>query len=578
MADPDLDPVAPPAGQDTPAGPDVTTGPTAQAGRRWSTRQVLAVTAALALVPALRMAWMIRGAPRLQYADYWPMIVTVLRPDGGIDLGGVAEFRNEHPVMFAKVLYWLNVQVTAGSNVALGGVVIGIVLLQVVLIGLLGRRTGPSERRVWPVLVVAASVLLFARQGLWHFYLAMSGTAWLTANLFAIAALVAQHRRRTGLMVLAAVAASVSYGTGLAVWPALIVAGTLRDRNLWRQWYLGALGVVTFIWYRSVFVEINRDTVGRPPPMKALRQILEVIGGHLYPQDRAVSVPIGGAIVLTAIVAVGTFAWRRLRGGEDRGGSAWTGLVAYALGGAVLIGAARDNIFVSFTASRYAAIGGLILVAVLGLLAAVVPALPRLQRAPGWWGAVAVLPLLVAVTLAGGTREAEMRRGAQYQDLLAISLHLDIASESSFWLGGLGRMPADIEELLRASEHIPFDGSFDLDCGRLGTTIDADEVAPLPPGMSAGIESWERERLIAALGTQGWVDPGDASVRCVVIADSAGTVVGAAGIGEPADGYATVAPVEGALLFRGLAVTEESQGTVYVQLEGDDRLLEVPPA
>ena len=108
------------------------------------------MTSLLAVVPALRMLWLIRDAPRLPYADYWPMLDTVLRRDGGLDLGGVVELRNEHPVVAAKLMYWLNAHATSGSNGSLGRVVVLIVVLQVILVARLALCTGPSDRRAWP--------------------------------------------------------------------------------------------------------------------------------------------------------------------------------------------------------------------------------------------------------------------------------------------------------------------------------------------------------------------------------------------------------------------------------------------
>lgn len=542
-----------------------------------STRRLAGVTVALALVPVVRMLWMIRDAPRLQYADYWPMLPTVLRRDGGLDLAGAFEFRNEHPVVFAKLLYWTNTHLASGSNVALGRVVVVIVVLQVVLLALLALRTGPPGRRPWAVLAVAASVLLFARQGLWHFYLSMSGAAWLTANLFAIAALVAQQRRRTGLMLAAAVAASISYGTGLAVWPALLVAGLLRDRSLLRQWYIALLGVLSVVWYRSEFVEINRDTVGRPPVDKAVRQILEVLGAFFYPQDRDISVPIGAAIVLAAGGAAITFAWMRLRDGrDDLAGSAWSGLLVYGFGGAVLAGAARDNVFVTLTASRYAAIGAMVLLSTLGLVASVAPRLSVTRRVPGWVGAALVAPLLVATLLAGSARQPEMAIGHANQDLLVMALQLDVADEATLWLGGLGRMPVGLADLLEANDHIPFDGSFDLDCGRLGTALDPSEVAPLPIGTAARVELAASERLVPGYGMVGWVDTGGRTIDCIVIVED-GRITGAAGFGPPANGYAR--GLEGArpdgTWFHGLAEPADS-ATAHVRFEGDDLFHPIP--
>jgi hypothetical protein len=408
----------------------------------------------------------------------------------------------------------------------------------------------------------------------------MSGAAWLPANLFGLAALLAQQRRRPVLMVGAALAASFSYGTGLAVWPALLVAGALRDRKVLSQWYVAVIGLLVGIWYRHEFLQINRDTVGSPTPRRALRNVLELIGAYLYPQDSGVSIPVGAAILGAAVGLAGAFAWIRLRrAGEDHGGSAWTGLLTFALGAAGLNGAARDNYFVSHTASRYAAIGALVLVALLGLAASVLPRWSWAGRAPRWLSAVLVAPLLLAVTLAGATREPEMEATRRNQEILTVAMHIGAASDSTHWMGGLGRLPIGIEDLLRANDHIPFDGSFDLDCGRLGTHLEPAELGALPPGVDALVEAVEPETRMDALGATGWIDAPAMDVECIVIADQEATVIGAAGFGDPSEGFGPRDdPRRGLVWFYGLARRAE-ESWVYVRFEGDDvfRVLPLAP-
>ena len=147
---------------------------------------VAGVVVALATVRMVRLV--LRATP-LQHNDYWPMIDTMLTSDGGFRLAGVFEFRNEHPLVFAKILYWLNLQATGGSNISLGLVVVAIVLAQLGVLLVIARDLGRRWPLLPPLLVALAGVLLLGRQGAWHFMKSMSGAAWLTANLFAISAI-----------------------------------------------------------------------------------------------------------------------------------------------------------------------------------------------------------------------------------------------------------------------------------------------------------------------------------------------------------------------------------------------------
>ena len=80
----------------------------------------------------------------------------------------------------------------------------------------------------------------------------MSGTAWFTANLFAISAVYLRSRDRRWPSFAIAVLAAISYGTGIVAWPAVIATGASRRpvRQWWREWPYAVGFAVTFVWYR----------------------------------------------------------------------------------------------------------------------------------------------------------------------------------------------------------------------------------------------------------------------------------------------------------------------------------------
>ena len=137
----------------------------------------------------------LRGS-KFQYFDYWNIINTTLSDSGGFELSNLLVLQNEHPVALARILYYLNFLAFGGSNVSLGVIVIGVVLLQ---IGLLLRHS-PFERRVQRITYAFGIIaLLFAVAGVHNFQFAMSGAAWLTANL---AAILAFHLMIRGLSLI----------------------------------------------------------------------------------------------------------------------------------------------------------------------------------------------------------------------------------------------------------------------------------------------------------------------------------------------------------------------------------------
>ena len=91
-------------------------------------------------------------------------------------------------------IYWLNLQLFSGSNIALGLVVVALVVGHLVVVALLLRHSAlrPVERMA---IFVVASALLFDLTGTWNFSKAMSGTAWRSGSAFVTIC----HRRRRAL-------------------------------------------------------------------------------------------------------------------------------------------------------------------------------------------------------------------------------------------------------------------------------------------------------------------------------------------------------------------------------------------
>ena len=176
-----------------------------------------------------------------------------------------SSFATSTPWSSRKLLYWINLQVTGGSNVALGLVVLGVVLGQVAVVAVLSRDLGRRWALAPPLLTAAAAYLLFGRQGAWHFVKSMSGAAWLTANLFALLAVWAQLRGRRVLPLVFATLATLSYGTGLVTWPVLILVGLLGGTRLRQLWPTFALGLAATVWLQVQLADLGRTAGDRPP-------------------------------------------------------------------------------------------------------------------------------------------------------------------------------------------------------------------------------------------------------------------------------------------------------------------------
>ena len=166
-------------------------------------------------------------------------------------MAGFFEFAG-HPVMFAKVLYWLNLRIGDGSNITLGYVVVTLAVAQVLLLRHLLTRS-PLTFTERSLMLVLSAGLLFGMNGSWSFTKSMSGAAWFTANLFAVTAIVLRQKDRSWLAGGSAALAMISYGTGLSAWPAVAAVGLARRpwREWWRELPMVAGFVVGFLWYQS---------------------------------------------------------------------------------------------------------------------------------------------------------------------------------------------------------------------------------------------------------------------------------------------------------------------------------------
>ncbi len=508
------------------------------------------------LLPALPpLVWMtsivLSGSP-MQFNDYWFMIDRTFRPDGLIDIGGLFTFQNEHPIVLPQLLYWVNAQLTGGSNIVLGLIVIAVVAAQIVLIS----RFVPDEavsRATALGLVAVAGLLLFSRQGTHNFWLAMSGTAWLLANLLVIAALFARWRGRITAALALAVLASMTYGTGLMVWPALVVTGMVVDRR--RRPEPLVLGIACFV---AIGYFLLRDPVPEAPSpsLYAWLRATGRVGGSVVAASLGISEIIGyGVIALGLVLCVVA-----VRSGR-RDLAPWMGLFTFALGSTVLIAQSRFGWIVYFGhQSRYASITALLLLSVAGLGVALLRYRP-----------IALLPLAalgLAAVAFGADEVAREREYLPAQEEFAAAMHLDLADGRQYAL--FVAYPR-VAPLLERLGHYPFDGTYDGDCGLAGQPLPRGGAVEEEEGhLDAGfpLDNGRGVRLV------GWVpDDRDSPVACVVITDDLNRVVGYGPVGAGSSkvpwvdadrAFAAVAPI-GSRRYQAYAVQENG---VFFRLDG----------
>jgi hypothetical protein len=520
----------------------------------------------LAVIPAVGMLQLVLRASDTQWFDYWMTFPDIVNPDGSLAVRRLVFFHNEHVMAVPYVIFWLNYKLTSGLNTTLGVFVVGLAAVQVVLL----RRMLPSVARLgrWAVslLFVGFAVLVFAPQGAHNFARAMSGTAWLSANVLSLLAVLAVHRRWRGDVPLAlglAGLATLSYGTGLMAWPAVLVVLVLQRRSARAVLPVAAVWLVVAGAYfglaqssRSADADLDLNGVAH--------RTVQVLGS-VVATDPDMAVATG----LAAVILAGLLIERAVR--LDRLAAApWVALVVYTVLGAAMIGFARgahgDDVGAS---SRYASLSALCWCGLLALAVLVRPGDVRVLAAG-----------LLAVGLAfvgGRASVAEVDEWNVTQDELAIAMRLDVSEGYPKRDARWPDLYADSTTLMQDIGHHPFSGSFQYDCGLLDETLSL-------PATPTSDEAGPRGRLDDFLPSynndsvrmHGWVvSPGE-PVRCVLVVDADDRVVGMAVYGTPrADVANTVGSSNDELGFVATARgSERSYQAVAVLADGQLVLLD----
>jgi hypothetical protein len=516
----------------------------------------------VALAPALRMAHVVlRGSP-LQHNDYWQMLPRFVTPDGALHVKGLFHFQNEHPMVVPQALYWINLRLFSGSNIVLGLIVVTIVLGQLAVIALLLSRSDfePVERIA---VFVLASVLLFDLTGTWNFAKAMSGTAWLSANAFAVTAIYLRSRDRCWLAFGAGALAAISYGTGIVAWVAVIAVGLVRRpaRQWWREWPYALAFVLTFVWYRASGPQRDHD-LDLSRMVKAAGSMLGFVLGLHGDAARAVgTVAVVGVPVLAIALGVTRRGVAGVAGWIGVALFGWLAIFELAYGRLTLFG--EQTRYTSLAALTW--IGFVVLVVYAFHAVASVAARRSAPVASAfrsqWLVLVLAVPLAIGALTAGRADRDALLALNRTQVLREIALRLDLTDNTLYLVGPLSE-PTHVQAILRGTGSFPFVDSWDRDCGLIGTRLGnagnakSEVVGEVRSARPA-------PRLHGAVEFDGRV-LAPTSIRCIVVADDADRVIGAAWIGGD---------TPGGNAFQALARGTADEYGIYVVLDGSSKPL-----
>ena len=490
---------------------------------RLSDRTIARLVELMALVPPLAIVLEVARSGKLQWLDYWYVLIRITNPDGSFRLGGIFTPQNEHPLMIPSLLYWLDARLADGDNRVLGYVVILIAAATVLLMRTALPKSLPPVVRA--ALVVAASALVFSLQGLHMYVRSMSGAAWLTANLFVIASLVLASRRKWPAAWGVGILATASYGTAFALWPALAVLAVLhKERRRTRLVPLGIGVVLVGVWY----ILKPATWVGGAPThdIGSLLYTFLTIVGKMWTADNAGMAVVAGMLSLVLLAVLTTN-----RTARDERLRFWWALAVYGVIACAMIATARVDFGTDFgLTSRYSSLAVMVSIPLLVILSVV---LYKGVRRNAQKIALAVAGLGIVGFTLGVPTAALLHAQIKEHPIEGIA----IASGYGNVLGPVLPQQDQLRPKLEALHHYPLNGTFSLGCGgpELGSTIDLDKTTALPlpgprsPDQPSGLIETVQPRGDAAL-IVGWATGGlhqdSDQVRCTLVVDGTGKVVG----------------------------------------------------
>ena len=310
---------------------------------------------------------------------------------------GALTFQNEHPVVLPGFIYWVNAKLTGGSNNVLGLYVVAVGITTLVVMVRALPSDIKADRALRGTFVVLLAALLFAPRGIHNFVFAMSGTAWLTANALACVAILVAWRRNPYAALPFAALAALSYGTGLATFPVLVLIAVLQQRPRLVVGILAAAAVLAAGLYLSQYEAPPWVPGGSQTVVDVLRRSLQVLGSP-FAHELELAALVGALLPCVAGVAIAA-AHRQGRLAEL---APWIGIIAYGMAGSLLIGWSRGGLpDIAAVGSRYVSVGVL---AWAGTFVLAVATFGRSRSA---------IPILAAAALIAfvGGQERDRRRG-----------------------------------------------------------------------------------------------------------------------------------------------------------------------
>lgn len=493
----------------------------------------LALIVAALLLPGLFALHLALSAGSLSVRDYWTIMGRVYSVDGfSPHLADWFAAQNGHIVFIPRLIYTLNMAVTQGSNVGLTVTAWLLALAQAALL----TAVIPAQIRDFRVrllTIAAISIFSFAPSATDNWMHGFSGVHWILANLLCIGAFLCltryfQHGYPgwiAGSLLLLGLG-TVSYGTALGGWLALVAAFGFMRARLRMGLVMGGITILVFVLVLSSRSPGPPSSVALFDRVLVFLPYLAVFFGGAFTLNLPLAFAIGATgLAFAAIVVAQSVSHREYSVRLPL--LPWLLVLTYSLINAAFIALTRLEFGLGYaTTQRYVTISGLFWLSLLVLLAWHLYSAKTTCR----WPAVAPYGLLVlalAMLPVGIERAQRWRHQISLQPLAVLSLQLGVPDPRAIQVAITGDFYALINQApaLRADGLVPF---HQVDAGRCGQPGNAAPVETAPttaiPGEFEFIDPVAENGIRAV----GWVEADPAAVECILLVNQAGIIRGRA--------------------------------------------------
>jgi hypothetical protein len=471
-------------------------------------------------------------------SDYWGNISGLITESGvRLDLANLFRHNNEHIVVIPKLIYAANYLATSGSNTGLivYSLAAGIACTGLLLV--LARDTLLDTP--WRLMLCALlfPLVMFSAKLTHSYFLGMSGAIWLTADLFVIASAAALARAVATesapwllVSLFAGVLGVLAYSTAVYMLIVLVlfcVAKLLRPKlpgPASRPLLLGSLAAALLVL--GLGLAFRNAPQAKPDFAFDLPKLVEFV--LIYLGNALATGPlrlVAGLVILGAGIAS---IWRLAAERRIAETLLWVILFFFAPFNALMTGIGRLGYGVKIAAtSRYQSVTAITLIATIVLVLAALPKNASSRREVLWrnvaFGALLVCAFLIAI---GRSYVANYTARNEQKVVTEIAMRQGI--EGNQHLKAVTPAFAQLKRsipTLRAARHAPFHWQSRCE-EKLGQRL-ATQAGPAA-GRLETILAYKMSRGGSrALELSGWAERDGVAAECILLADSAGTAIGA---------------------------------------------------